>query len=385
MKVLYFTKVAFAIFIVVQYSFSAYAQTGEEIFLRLYRELEKVQVLQYSIQRTDTIISGSIMHKQGEALIVRDSSNKNYPFKLYGRDSEKNVFIFDGHRALSIYHANRTFLFETTIHYRNFIGHPAGRVFMDDLLLPDTPFDSTAGYGYNNITVDERADEYILTLYYPDSKLFGIRNRVKKLTIDKKTWMPIHCDHRLETADGEKQVNIYSISSISLNAPSISFPSIDTFSLKGYREFFYTATPTNDTYQNLLGGSFDMDLRNTEGYSTRLSSKKGKVVLLAFWETWCGPCIESIPKINRLSSKYPPDAFEVWGIVSDGKTFAKVTSVMKRTGIKYNVYFGTKQTSKDYQVTAVPQYVIIDKAGTIVFVEAGFTDAIEKKLDELLR
>jgi thiol-disulfide isomerase/thioredoxin/outer membrane lipoprotein-sorting protein len=376
-------KLAFTTFIALLPAV-AQAQTGEEILSRFYKELHKINVLQYTIHRTDTFVSGKIWQKQGEALMIRDSSDKNFPFKLYGKDNEENVFIFDGQRALTIFHPQGEFAFETSINYRNFVGHPAGRVFIHELLLPDTPFDPEAGFGYNKLTVDDRTTEYILTFYYSDSELWGIKNQVKTLTIDKKTWIPISGYHKFETPDGEKQVNIFHSNNIRLNNPAVSFPSIDTFPLKGYREIFFM-DPLPITNENLLDNFIDMELKNTEGTSTRLSAKKGKVVLLAFWETWCGPCIESIPKIKRLISQYPADAFEVWGIVSDEKTFAKVPSIIKRTGINYNVYFGTQQTTKDYQITAVPKYVIIDKTGTIVFVEAGFTDHIEKKLEELLR
>lgn len=367
---------------------SAYAQslTGEEVLSKFNRAVESLSSLHYTTHTIDSFISGSVRVQHGEAKLIRDVGNRQFPFRLYGRDDNQNEFIFDGKDALNIYHGTNEFEFHSSIHYRTFIGLRGGQMILEELLFPETPFDPETGLGYKRLVVQEVTNQYILTLHYPDNTMYGIQNRIKILTIDKKHELPISIYHTLETTDGEKQVNIRYHTNIRVNDPSISFPSIDTASLVGYREVKERSRTRVPTYADLLNTNFiDMKLKNIDGSTAQLSERKGKVVMLAFWETWCGPCIQSIPKINQFVSKYSPDAFEVWSIASDEKTFTKIPSVVKRTGINYPVYYGTEQIKKDYRVTGFPEYVIIDQAGKIIFIEAGFTDKIEKTLDELLK
>jgi len=368
-------------------SATAQSLSGEEVLAKFQEAINTLSTLYYTTNTVDTFSNGETRQNSGEAMLLRDPLNQQFPFKLYGKD-RYNEFIFDGKQAIMIYHNKKEFEFWTRSepHYRTFVGLLGGQMLMYELLFPETPFDPETGIGYTKLSVQELANEYILTLYYPKNDLFGILTRVKKLTLDKKNWIPISCYHEIEGTDGEKQVDIRYNTNIRVNDPSISFPSIDIASLTGYRETKERSKTQTPTYEELLNTPFiDMQLSSVQGSVARLSEKKGKVILLAFWETWCGPCIESIPKINQLVTKYSPDAFEVWSIASDEKTFAKVPSVVKRTGIKYPVYYGTEQTKKDYRVTGVPEYAIIDQNGKILFIHAGFTDLIEKTLDELLK
>lgn len=61
----------------------------------------------------------------------------------------------------------------------------------------------------------------------------------------------------------------------------------------------------------------DFELKNSTGASIRLSDHKGKVVLLDFWATWCGPCKTQIPWLNEFSERYGPDGLVVIGISMD--------------------------------------------------------------------
>lgn len=369
-------------------SVDAQSLTGEEVLAKFNHAVESLSSLHYTTHTIDSFISGNVWVQNGEAKLIRDADNQQFPFRLYGKDNNQNEFIFDGKQAIMIYHNRKEFEFWTRSKpsYRTFVGLQGGQMILQELLFPETPFNPETGLGYKKLSVQEVTNQYILTLHYPDNNMYGIRNRIKILTIDKKNELPISIYHTLETTDGEKQVNIRKLDNIRLNEASISFPLIDTGSFADYQQLDRRRKAIAPTYQQLLNTNFiDMKLKNINGSTAQLSERKGKITLLAFWETWCSPCIESIPKVKQFISKYSPDTFEVWGIVSDEKTFAKVPSVVKRTGINYPVYYGTEQAKKDYRVTGVPEYVIIDKSGKIVFIEAGFTDQIEKTLDELLK
>jgi thiol-disulfide isomerase/thioredoxin len=63
----------------------------------------------------------------------------------------------------------------------------------------------------------------------------------------------------------------------------------------------------------------EISLPDAKGNTVKLSSFKGKVVLIDFWASWCGPCRESIPSVIKLYNKYKAKGFEVVAVSIDGK------------------------------------------------------------------
>ena len=61
----------------------------------------------------------------------------------------------------------------------------------------------------------------------------------------------------------------------------------------------------------------DFTLRTTAGNNVRLQEQRGKVVMINFWATWCGPCQQELPKLNQLYTKYQPAGFELLGVNVD--------------------------------------------------------------------
>jgi thiol-disulfide isomerase/thioredoxin len=118
---------------------------------------------------------------------------------------------------------------------------------------------------------------------------------------------------------------------------------------------------------------------------TDLAALRGKVVLLDFWGTWCGPCLQTVPKINALHEKYGKDGLVVIG-VCHSRNSATMPEVAQKHGIAYPIVADTAgATFKAYRVNGTPDYFLIDRAGTIRFADianAHIEDAIRFLLAE---
>jgi peroxiredoxin len=121
----------------------------------------------------------------------------------------------------------------------------------------------------------------------------------------------------------------------------------------------------------------DFTLRTVQGNLFNLSDYKGKVVLLNFWGTWCGPCRREIPDFNKLHAKYQKDGLEIVGITITSGSPKNIYNFMKEWDIEYTVLTDiedseTQRVTAYYgraigqPITGLPTTLIIDRGGYIV-------------------
>lgn len=93
---------------------------------------------------------------------------------------------------------------------------------------------------------------------------------------------------------------------------------------------------------------------------------EGKVILLEFWATWCGPCIENIPRLNRYQKLFQGQGFEVVGVSHE--SFGTVKRFVEKNDMRYRVAVDEKAVLNEaFGVTAIPHAVLVSAAGRVVW------------------
>jgi peroxiredoxin len=112
-----------------------------------------------------------------------------------------------------------------------------------------------------------------------------------------------------------------------------------------------------------------------DGATLRLADLKGKVVFLNFWATWCEPCLEEMPAMERLSRAYRDRGFVVVALSADREGASVVRPFLKKHGLTFPVGLDSDQAvARLYRVWALPSTFILDRAGVRLFSAHGARD-----------
>ena len=129
----------------------------------------------------------------------------------------------------------------------------------------------------------------------------------------------------------------------------------------------------------------DFTLHVMDGPNLRLKEQRGQVVMMNFWATWCGPCRQEMPHMNRLYEKYRSAGFLLLGVNVDDDP-NNVAAVAAKLGVKFPVLLDTdKRVSKLYDLSTMPSTVIIDRDGKVRYVHRVYVEGTENEYDKQIR
>lgn len=132
----------------------------------------------------------------------------------------------------------------------------------------------------------------------------------------------------------------------------------------------------------------DFTLKDLNGKTVSLSAFKGKVVLLNFWATWCPPCREEMPALNKLYHETKHRGFEIIAVSTD-KSVSDTKGFLQKNKLDFPVLFDEdRSVAKLYRVFSMPTTFLIDRNGMIVekfYGEYDWTETETKgKIEKLL-
>ncbi len=134
-------------------------------------------------------------------------------------------------------------------------------------------------------------------------------------------------------------------------------------------------------------------LNDVNGQPWEFRQRRGRLVLLDFWGSWCLPCQHAIPHLKDLTLRYEPYGLEVIGIAYEEGTTAeqvqKVNRVRNRLGINYRLLMGSDRSQcpvrTQFQVRSWPTLVLVDEQSRIIWRSEGLDQEHLKELEIIIR
>jgi thiol-disulfide isomerase/thioredoxin len=147
--------------------------------------------------------------------------------------------------------------------------------------------------------------------------------------------------------------------------------------------------PSQDDMMRMdLVGAFAPTWKDIEvvsgSFPSSIGFMRGRVVLLDFWATWCGPCRVVIPKLDALQARFGAQGLSVLGVSTEEAQ--EVALFTQRMAVRYGVAVDRHgQTTRSYGVGSLPTLVVIDKRGVVRDVAIGYDPGEDARLDATVR
>ncbi len=176
---------------------------------------------------------------------------------------------------------------------------------------------------------------------------------------------------------------------------------VNDFKTKAWQDDILRRLKRREKHYQMLGETapeFPNVDRWLPGETKKLGDLRGKVVLLDFWATWCGPCIAAFPSLIELNRKFEKDGLVILGVtryygeaegtkLTDAAEIEFLQQFKKTNNLPYDFVVGKDLSNNlSYGVSALPTTVIIDRKGVIRYAEtgAGKESEIQKTIEKLL-
>jgi len=211
--------------------------------------------------------------------------------------------------------------------------------------------------------------------------------------LNKRAWWFLGVGDRLPrkvkefyTAEGQERGRVLTISNLKVD-PTLDDSTFIIHAPEGYEVKTYQA-PKQPELLPVGESAPNWKLSDPQDNEYSLSDYRGKIVVMDFWATWCGPCAVVMPDLQKLHEKYKGRGVAVFGISvwesGDPAAF------MKNRGYTYQILVNGDKIAEDYRISGIPTLYVIGADGKILYSELGagvntykvVTEIIEKHLKE---
>lgn len=146
------------------------------------------------------------------------------------------------------------------------------------------------------------------------------------------------------------------------------------------------ARTPNMTYPPLASAIAASEIKGLDGSAFTMNDKKGRVVLLNLWATWCGPCRAEMPALAKLQSEFGSQGLEVIGLNTDEEPVEKINEFVSQMDLNYGIaYADTKLQSEFIKISkfpGIPQSFLVDRDGHLRGVFKSANPETIKKMEE---
>ena len=149
------------------------------------------------------------------------------------------------------------------------------------------------------------------------------------------------------------------------------------------------AEKTPSDYPAIPNAIAQSDLKNLDNSTFKIADKKGKVLLLNMWATWCGPCRSEMPRLVKMQDEHRDQNFEIIGIDTEEQDTADdINAFAKEMKLNYTLVWGDADLQNELvKITnfpGIPQSFLIDRDGRLRGIFKGANPSDVKKMEELV-
>lgn len=213
-------------------------------------------------------------------------------------------------------------------------------------------------------------------VYEPGFPTRALSERPVRYWIDQSSYLVLRQSFaQRDPSQSEFLEWVFTATSVQMNEPPPAWALEALPQLAGYERAAWIKRPAPE-----------FTLADLNGREVSLAAMRGKAVLLSFWASWCAPCKEEMPLIERLAAEFAPNGLQVWGITNESAETARAW--LDRYGRSLpTLVDDARQVFRDYEAEKIPVSVVVDRGGRVVSYrvglsgEAHFRAAIERALE----